>query len=435
MVSTQKNPKARKRATAGSKLVANPDFTKKRLDAMRCAPGEPRAYFYDGKVRGLALAVTPKGKKSFLLYRKVAGRPERITIGPYPDLSLEQARKDAEKLNGKIASGDNPAEKRRNVRDEDTLQQLFDLYAANVKHRRALPEHERRFRVHLSKWRHRKISSITPADVMALHTRLGFKRSIERPSTPGEPAKKPRLIGGPYAANRILELLGVMFAVANRNGWRGENPTLGVESFPETKRTRFLKAEEIRPFLEAVDKEPDTTIRDFVLLSLLTGARRRNVQSMRWDEIDWARATWVIPSQKAKEGEAIQVVLSDQALDVLRSRRPDEDDETQSEWVFPSRGRTGHLVEPKTAWKGIVARAGLKDLHLHDLRRTLGSWQAATGASMPIIGKTLGHQDGSTATKIYARLDLRPVRDAVAKATAAMIAAGDVGGLLAEGKE
>jgi integrase len=68
-------------------------------------------------------------------------------------------------------------------------------------------------------------------------------------------------------------------------------------------------------------------------------------------------------------------------------------------------------------------RAGIVGLRIHDLRRTLGSWQAITGASLAIIGKSLGHKSVD-ATLIYARLSADPVRESVERATAAMIAAG-----------
>ena len=79
-------------------------------------------------------------------------------------------------------------------------------------------------------------------------------------------------------------------------------------------------------------------------------------------------------------------------------------------------------MEPKKGWKRILERAGIEDLRLHDLRRTLGSWQAKTGASLAIIGKSLNHKNQNT-TAIYARLDLDPVRDSVNTATSAMMVA------------
>jgi integrase len=73
----------------------------------------------------------------------------------------------------------------------------------------------------------------------------------------------------------------------------------------------------------------------------------------------------------------------------------------------------------------------LSNLRIHDLRRTLGSWQARTGASLAIIGKSLNHKSPTT-TAIYARLDLDPVRASVEKATQAMLTAA---GLKKEVKE
>ena len=92
--------------------------------------------------------------------------------------------------------------------------------------------------------------------------------------------------------------------------------------------------------------------------------------------------------------------------------------------MFPGCGKTEHLVEPKSAWQRVVKRAKLNDGRMHDLRRTLGSWQAAGGASLLIIGKSLGHRS-ERATRIYARLANDPVRESVEKATVAMIDAAD----------
>ncbi|MBF0143626.1 MAG: site-specific integrase [Magnetococcales bacterium] len=91
-----------------------------------------------------------------------------------------------------------------------------------------------------------------------------------------------------------------------------------------------------------------------------------------------------------------------------------------SERVFPApKSATGHLVEPRKAWERILARAGIVDARIHDLRRTLGSWMAIGGASLPVIGKGLGHKSQAT-TAIYARLSLDPVREAMQRATGAM---------------
>ena len=93
-------------------------------------------------------------------------------------------------------------------------------------------------------------------------------------------------------------------------------------------------------------------------------------------------------------------------------------------FVFPSWGKkSGHLVEPKAAWRRIAKRAKLRDVHIHDLRRTVGSWLAAQGANAFLIGKALAHASIQS-TKIYARMDLAPVRAALEQVTAAFDKAG-----------
>ncbi len=137
---------------------------------------------------------------------------------------------------------------------------------------------------------------------------------------------------------------------------------------------------------------------------------------MRWDEIHLLRGEWRIIT-KGKQPQT--VTLSPDVLEILIERQK----RSCSEWVFPGIGKTGHLVEPKGAWKRIVNQAGLADMRIHDLRRTLGSWQAKNNSSLLVIGKSLNHKS-TKSTDIYARLDLDPVRESVNLANAAILKAG-----------
>jgi integrase len=415
---TKNSRKSRKIDVEPSKSIVRKSnhfqFTERRIEQLPPSAFENgrRAYFYDDEVRGLCVAVAPTGRKNFVLYRFIAGRPERIQLGLCSDLTVVQARARARELNADIARGKNPGAERRSVRDEMTLQELFDtfllLYAKPNK--KTWSEDVRTFNRYLHGWKLRKISTITKLDVIRLHQHIG--RTC-----------------GQYAANRAVELLSAMF---NRGvsdwGWTGTNPAAGVKAFKERKRSRFLDANELPRFFQSLAEESNETIRDFLLVALLTGARRSNVQEMRWKEINWQRATWTIPAEQAKADEELNVVLTPIVMRILETRHAS----SKSEFAFPGKGKSHHLVEPKTAWKRILKRAGLSDLRLHDLRRTLGSWQAATGASLPIIGKSLGHSS-IEATKVYARLNLDPVRESVERATQAMLTAGGPAGLLGEG--
>ena len=129
---------------------------------------------------------------------------------------------------------------------------------------------------------------------------------------------------------------------------------------------------------------------------------------MRWQDVDLANAVWRLPM--TKNGSPHTVPLMQEALEILESRKG-----VDATWVFPGTGETGHLVEPKKSWERLRRDSGLLDLRLHDLRRTMGSWQTREGVSLSMVGKTLGHKS-LQATQIYARSDLEPVRAAMDKA-------------------
>jgi integrase len=375
------------------------NFTKKALESLPLpAPGK-RATYRDTKTPGLQVRITSSGVKAFVVFRKVQGTPERVTLGRFPAMTVEQARRAAADVNTQIARGESPASKKRAARAEMTLQELFDEYMSRKAAFNKRPDKPRdTFRLYLLHWAKRKLSAIKAHEVQALHAKIGREK-------------------GKVTANIVLKLLHVMFnkAIHEWRIWQGDNPAHGIKKFPEHSRDRFLQADELPRFFEALAEEPNETIRDYVLVSLLTGARKSNVLTMRWEQISFERAEWRIP--ETKNGTPQTVTLSPEVLEVLRARQRDA-----SGYVFSGDGKKGHLVEPKKGWARILERAGLSDLRLHDLRRTLGSWQAKTGASLAIIGKSLHHRNTST-TAIYARLDLDPVRESVDRATSAMLAA------------
>lgn len=195
-----------------------------------------------------------------------------------------------------------------------------------------------------------------------------------------------------------------------------KNPAIGIKRNKEKSRDRFIQGDEFPRFFQSLGEEQNETIRDYILMSLLTGARRANVLSMRWKDINFDRAEWRI--EETKNGTSQTIALSPEAIEVLLNRKPNG----EAEFVFPGPGKKGHLMEPRKGWERILARAGIENLRIHDLRRTLGSWQAKTGASLAIIGKSLNHKHQNT-TAIYARLDLDPVRESVNTATSAMLTA------------
>lgn len=375
------------------------NFTKKTIDTLPNSGIGKRTYFYDSKIRGLAVAVTDKGCKTFILYKKVSGKPERVTLGRYPDISIENARMLALKASTEIAQGKNPNKERDKIKNELSFGQLFHEFMEKHSkvHKKSFDEDGAIYRRYLLSLENKKISNINRSEIEKLHASVGKNNGI-------------------YAANHMLALLKTVFNKAVDWGYEGINPCIGIKKFKERSRERFLQTEELPKFFAALNEELNETLKDFFYISLLTGARRSNVLSMRWQDISLVRAVWNI--KETKNSEIQNVHLSEEALKILRKRHQDK----INQWVFPSiASKSGHLEEPKSAWKRLLTRAGIENLRIHDLRRTLGSWQAATGANSYIIGKSLGHKT-QQATAIYARLNLDPVRESVNKATSAMFA-------------
>ncbi|MDP2247968.1 MAG: site-specific integrase, partial [Nitrosomonadales bacterium] len=365
------------------------------------------------------------GKRVFYVYGRINGKPEDIKIGEYPTWTQYTARTKAREIIGGITRGDNPNARKREGRAELTLGSLFDEYLIRyaIPHgKKTIQDMKDNFARYLGEvpdvepkkhgkkrgkplgaanWQNRKLSAITRLDVQKLHSDLGVH-------------------SGNATANRTLELLRAIFNKGISWGmFKGGNPCEGVTKFSLQSRDRFLHGDELARFFESVADEPNESIRDYVLMSLLTGARKANILAMRWEHIDLSRGTWFLPD--TKNGTSQTIPLTTQAKAILEARSKNK----AGEFVFAGDGITGHMTSPKRAWAKILAKAELKDLRLHDLRRTLGSWQAATGASLVVIGKTLNHKDIST-TSIYSRLSLDPVRESMETAQAAMMAAGGI---------
>lgn len=383
-------------------------FGKTELTALALPEPGKRLTFYDITTPKLALRVTAAGAKTFYVVKRAGTSMAWVKLGVFPDMTVELARKAAEKSLGEFAIGANPAKVKRALKAEPTLSEFFTEYGKrHGERKKSWADDAQRFRDYLQKpLGNLKLSGITRA--MIALTLSGADEAGKSTAT----------------VRNIRALASGIFGKAVEWGYLDANPAKGVKvSGAKVSRDRFLQADELPRFFASLAEEPIDAARDFILLALLTGARRANLCAMRWEEIDLGAGVWRIPI--TKNGEPQNVTLSPEAITILEARRANQ----SSEFVFPGTGATGHYVEPRKAVERVMERAGIpfgrnvpNGVTLHDLRRTLGSWQARTGASLAIIGKSLNHKSPQ-ATAIYARLDLDPVRASVNTATSAMLEA------------
>lgn len=242
------------------------NFTKKAVDAFPI-PAEKRASYYDTQVRGLGVLVQPTGHKSFFWFRKVRGYPSWQTIGIFPDLTVEQARTNAAEFNSKLArwkadnyDGDDPFTRASALTLETLLAEYVEhrvkTYAANPE--RAVPETQGMTR-YFPTLKGRSLGTIRPADIRNLHQQIGKEN-------------------GHVIANRVMEFIKRLYNWAvETQRWSGQNPAENIQKFHEEKRTRYLQREEAGNLLRQLRTEAHGDLRDFVLLALMTGARKKDI--------------------------------------------------------------------------------------------------------------------------------------------------------------
>lgn len=381
-------------------------LTKKIIDNL-VVPLTQRVDYLDTQVKGLVLRISPKGSKVFYFLKRIDGKLERVKLGDYPSISLDQAKDKIKLLDAAILQGANPAEAKRAIKAEPTFEELLRQYVTSKRSRSGKPLAERTQRDYLK----------------LLETHLAPIAKLKISKVTKDAVRKLK-IGSDAQANRSRAVIGAVFTWAEAEDLIAvANPAKALKSRLVKSRERFLQPHEMERFFQVIEASP---MRDFFLTLLMTGQRRSNVEKMKWVDLDLVAGTWRIDGEETKNGDTLVVPLTQEVVEILKARKAAKI--MNAKWVFPGRrsavtGQIGPMAEPKVAWKKVLDAAGIENLRLHDLRRTLGSWQARQGTSLQVIGKSLGHRS-QAATAIYSRLDLDPVRESVQSATTAMLEAG-----------
>ena len=362
---------------------------------------------WDAIVGGFGCRVTARGTKAFILdYRvKGSGKQRRITLGHHSSWSTTSAREEAKRLRREIDGGADPRGDVESDRAAPTMADLIERFRQEHLPRRrrgTAVNYEVLLRRYIEPaFKHHKVTDVTFSDVDRLHRRVTKT--------------------APYMANRMVAVLSSMFTLSIRWGMRADNPASHIERNPEVGRKRYLSGEELSRLTEALTAHPDRQAADIIRMLLLTGSRSAEVFGMRWSALDLTRGVWAKPAASTKQKADHIVPLSAPARQLLTSIRAKQ--KKPGAFVFPSTGKTGHIVDIVRAWRTICADAGISGLRVHDLRHSFASQLASAGASLPLIGALLGHSNPTT-THRYAHLFDDPQRAAVEKVAAIIDAAG-----------
>ena len=355
--------------------------------------------FWDADLPGFGVRVYRSGRKVYIAQARGPAGTRRAVIGRHGDIDPKTARRTAAEMIDRIKRGEDPlppepvpeltvadlAERHMKAHVEvncrpktvETLGRVVRLYV--VPELGALP-----------------VTAVDRSHIAALHLKMSDK---------------------PYQANRTVDVIAKMFRLAEAWGLvpPRRNPCRSVRRYREHRRDRFLTAEEYRRVGEVLNEaEADGSAMPSAIaalrLLLLTGCRKNEIVTLRWDDID--RTAGELRLSETKTGTR-RVPLTP-AVEWVLDRIPRIEG---NPWVFAGEKAGAHLSNLDEVWRRLRARADLEDVRVHDLRHSYASRALALGEGLPLIGKLLGHRKVTTTAR-YAHL----ARDSE-KASAAKVGA------------
>ncbi|MBA2655294.1 MAG: integrase arm-type DNA-binding domain-containing protein [Gammaproteobacteria bacterium] len=388
-------------------------FTKKALEQLTPASDEKRRYIYDTKVNGLCISITPTGVKSFIVYRKVKGKPVRVTLGRFPSMTIEQARKKALETLSKFSEGINPIEEKREVEVSNiTLKEVFDDYLKARKNLKpgTILDYHKSLQQTFSDWLDKPLRAITKDMAIKRHAQRGNE--------------------SPARANNAFRVLRALFNFARFHYEDSQNKSLFLENpvvrlsatkswFKVKRKQSYIKRTELPIWFNTVISLENEfsfakteIVKDYLLFILFTGVRREEAAGLKWSDVDLKEGTFMLAD--TKNSESVTLPMSSFVTQLLRKRKL----QTESIFVFPGEGCTGHLVEPRKQILRIRKKSGI-EFTVHDLRRTFATITESLDMSRYTLKRLLNHKinDDADVTAGYIISDQHRLKLATQKIT------------------
>jgi len=360
-------------------------FNKRLIDAL--PNPNKRTRYRDDAVDGLVLEMAPSGTRTFRVYKKIKGQssPITVTLGKYPAMSIENARKQALEALNVITSGQNPNENERTKKlARITLLEVYEDYIRiKAFSDSTLYSYKRNIKSYLKAYNNRPLIKFTEEDVKREHRRI----------TALSPAQ----------ADATMRVLRALFNFAKYE-YRGPENIFLFEHNPvhilshqklwnkvERRNTRLTIGQLPDWFnaLDAIRNEGDLfaqSVCDMVEMALLTGLRKTELLSLTWDRVNLIEGTFFIST--TKNGDPLELPISLHLNRLLTRREKNRD---SSSFVFNAPNRYGQIKEPKKVLIKIREKSGC-DINLHDLRRTFTTTAESLNLGTYTIKRMLNHR-------------------------------------------
>lgn len=383
--------------------------------ALRNAKPKDQPYkLFDGG--GLFLYVTPSGSRLWRLAYRFAGKAKQLSFGPYPTISLADARQKRDDAKRALADGEDPSVLRQKAKIEAaaTAENTFGLIAAEyldrLQSKGCAPATLTKNRWFLEKLAgpalgHRPISHITPIEV------LSVLQSVERS-------------GRLETARSLRSTIGSVFRLAISTLRAETDPTASLRGAlrpPKVvHRAALIDPKDVGALLCSIDTYTGwPSLRAALLFNALTFCRPGEVRGARWKEIDFDKAVWTIPEHRMKMRRPHLVPLSRQAIQVLRDIYPIT---WSSELVFPS-VRSNKKTLSENAFNSALRRMGFTqdEMTAHGFRATASSILNERGFPPDVIEAALAHVEPNAVRRAYNRATYWPERVTLMQAWADML--------------
>jgi integrase len=373
-------------------------LTKTVVDKLSPPVGRDQAFYRDDQLKGFAVRVMASGVKSFVVEKLIKGKVKRITLGRYGELTVEQARKQAHQLLGKIATGIDPlAERRAASLKSMTLNEVFQDYLKARKELKPKTVYDYRqlMTSALGMWQSKPFLSITKDKIAKHHTELGEQR-------------------GKAYSNSAMRLLRALFnfAAGQYEDSQGcslvtENP---VKRLSKTRawyrvkpRQTYITPYDFPAWHQGVLQIENQTLKDYLLVVLFTGLRRNEAAQLKWADVDLKNKTLSIADPKNHKAHTLP--LSDYLHQLLISRQQ----VASSDYVFPGTGKGGYLIEPRKQMAKVIEHSGVS-FTVHDLRRTFITVAESLDISAYAVKRLVNHKINNDVTAGYIVTDVERLR-------------------------
>lgn len=360
-------------------------FTKKSIEDLPTPSKRERVR--DTGVRGLILDLYPTGTRTFRVYKKIKGQssPINVTLGKFPSMSIENARKGALDAINRLSSGINPNEEQRAAKKANvSLQQAYaDYKTSRVLSVNTLRGYNSVLNTYLVDYSAKPLSCITEEVVKKEHARL----------TKSSPAQ----------ADHAMRFLRAIFNYAKYE-YRGVGNTYVFDVNPVQilshhrswnkvgrKNTRITIGQ-LKTWFEGVSRtrqdgdDFSVAVCDLIEMALLTGLRRSELLSLQWAQVNLKEKTYFI--DKTKNGDPLELPISSYVNEILLRRIKIKD---EHDYVFNVPNDYGVIKEPKKVIAKIRELTGI-EFTLHDLRRTFTTTGESLNIGPYMIKRLLNHR-------------------------------------------